>query len=110
MAGELANPQRGALPAPSAARTAAVTDRRLAIDGRQPPPPIGAIGPVCRLCASQVAGDSVRPGPELGAVHRACFIAWDREQEALELEFGGIAYAPDPDPDLEASESLPRAA
>ncbi len=109
MAAELTNPQRGTTPAPSAARPTGA-DRQRATGERQPPPPLGATGPVCRLCASQVTGDSVRPGPEFGAVHRACFIAWDREQEALELEFGGIAYAPDPDPDLEVVESLPRAA
>jgi len=44
--------------------------------------------PVCRLCGRLARGGAVRPGPSFGSVHRTCFIAWDREEEALELEFG----------------------
>ena len=52
--------------------------------------------PLCRLCARPARGNAVTPGPTLGKVHRACFIVWDREQEALELEFGRGFHLPDP--------------
>lgn len=38
----------------------------------------------CSLCGRPAAGPTVDPGPDLGRVHRSCFIAWDREAEAFE--------------------------
>jgi hypothetical protein len=68
-----------------------------------------AVAPVCPRCKSPVTGDAVRPGPGLGTFCRPCFDAWDRESEALELEFGG-AVVPDPEIELEADPAAGRAA
>jgi len=43
---------------------------------------------VCRFCMRPAHRDTITAGPSLGKVHRACFTDWDRQQEALELEFG----------------------
>jgi hypothetical protein len=45
----------------------------------------------CALCGGSLAGDVVRPGPEFGDCHRACFDRYDREDEramfqAMKLE------------------------
>ncbi len=69
---------------------------------RGQPHPCGARGvptaPMsrCRFCALPAIHDAITPGPQFGEVHRACFIAWDDEQEAMELEFGRAAFMPDP--------------
>ena len=73
------------------------------------------MSPFCRFCARSAHGDTVTPGPSLGKVHRACFVAWDRGQEALELEFGRGFSFPDPvasrtDLELEANKSSANAA
>ena len=52
---------------------------------------------VCRFGSSADGGDVVDPGPAFGQVHRTCFTAWDREQEAHELEFARAASIPLPD-------------
>ena len=72
-----------------------------------------ALAPLCRFCGRPPDEDPISPGPAFGMVHRACFAAWDRQQEALELMSG--AFFPDPiafqtDLELEADEPLARAA
>ena len=44
-------------------------------------PPLDA----CRLCSCMTAGEVIDAGGDLGCVHRACFIEWDRREEALEM-------------------------
>ena len=50
----------------------------------------------CCLCNEENAGAVVDAGGDLGRVHRACFVAWDREQEALEM--GAVVALSLPDP------------
>lgn len=70
---------------------------------------------LCRFCSSPASGNTVIPGPAFGHVHESCFAAWDREQEALELEFARAASFPLPDSlelelDRDFAETPPRAA
>jgi hypothetical protein len=39
----------------------------------------------CRFCACENTGDVVDAGGNVGRVQRACFIEWDRQEEALEM-------------------------
>lgn len=51
----------------------------------------------CSLCGRPAAGPTVDPGPDLGRVHRSCFIAWDRRAEAEErMEVDRLAVLPFP--------------
>jgi hypothetical protein len=50
----------------------------------------------CRFCARENAGDVVDAGGDIGRVHRACFIEWDRRQEALEMAAMVALSLPDP--------------
>jgi hypothetical protein len=50
----------------------------------------------CRLCARENAGDVVDAGGDIGRIHRACFIEWDRGQEALEMAAMVALSLPDP--------------
>ena len=50
----------------------------------------------CRFCAGQNSGDVVDAGGDVGRVHRACFIEWDRRQEALEMAAMVPLSLPDP--------------
>jgi hypothetical protein len=50
----------------------------------------------CRFCARENAGDVVDAGGDIGRVHRACFIEWDRRQEALEMAAMVTLSLPDP--------------
>jgi hypothetical protein len=50
----------------------------------------------CRFCSRENVGDIVDAGGDIGRVHRACFIAWDREQEALEMSMAAALSLPDP--------------
>ncbi|WP_242352717.1 MULTISPECIES: hypothetical protein [unclassified Anaeromyxobacter] len=50
----------------------------------------------CRFCARENAGDVVDAGGDSGRVHRACFIEWDRRQEALEMAAMVALSLPDP--------------
>jgi hypothetical protein len=50
----------------------------------------------CRFCARENTGDVVDVGGDIGRVHRACFIEWDREQEALEMAAMVPLTLPDP--------------
>ena len=42
----------------------------------------------CRFCAGPPRGEMVDAGGDVGRAHLACFVEWDRRQEALEAEFG----------------------
>ncbi len=53
-------------------------------------------GQRCRFCAGQNSGDVVDAGGNVGRVHRACFIEWDRRQEALEMAAMVALSLPDP--------------
>ena len=50
----------------------------------------------CRFCAGENTGDVVDAGGDVGRVHRACFIEWDRRQEALEMAAMVALSLPDP--------------
>jgi hypothetical protein len=50
----------------------------------------------CRFCARENTGDVVDAGGDIGRVHRACFIEWDRRQEALEMAAMVTLSLPDP--------------
>lgn len=50
----------------------------------------------CCFCARENAGDVVDAGGDIGRVHRACFIEWDRGQEALEMAAMVTLSLPDP--------------
>ena len=50
----------------------------------------------CRFCADENVGDVVDAGGDVGRVHRACFIEWDRRQEALEMAAMVALSLPDP--------------
>ena len=50
----------------------------------------------CRFCARENTGDVVDAGGDIGRVHRACFIEWDRRQEALEMAALVTLSLPDP--------------
>ena len=41
-------------------------------------------GGTCRVCTRPSADDLVDAGGDIGVVHHACFVLWDRRQEALE--------------------------
>lgn len=45
-----------------------------------PPAPSGP----CRFCG-ELAPDGICPGPEWERVHRECFEAWDRADEAMDM-------------------------
>jgi len=53
----------------------------------------------CRFCTRENDGDVVDVGGDIGRVHRACFIDWDREQEALEMALMEPLSMPDPGED-----------
>lgn len=38
----------------------------------------------CSICREPAVEDLVDAGGDVGVVHRACFVRWDTEQEALE--------------------------
>ena len=42
----------------------------------------------CRFCAGPPGAEMVDAGGDVGRAHFACFLEWDRRQEALEAEFG----------------------
>ena len=50
----------------------------------------------CRFCAGENTGDVVDAGGDVGRIHRACFIEWDRRQEALEMAAMVALSLPDP--------------
>ena len=52
----------------------------------------------CHFCRQTLenSDDLVTPGPDFGPAHRPCFIAWDHEQEAREVEFARRHLVPDP--------------
>jgi len=50
----------------------------------------------CRFCGCANTGDVVDAGGDVGRVHRACFIEWDRGQEALEMAAMVALSLPDP--------------
>jgi hypothetical protein len=50
----------------------------------------------CRFCSRENVGDVVDAGGDIGRVHRACFVAWDRKQEALEMSMAAALSLPDP--------------
>lgn len=50
----------------------------------------------CRFCARENAGEVVDAGGDVGRVHRACFVEWDRRQEALEMAMMVALSLPDP--------------
>ena len=50
----------------------------------------------CRFCARENTGDVVDAGGDIGRVHRACFVEWDRRQEALEMAAMVTLSLPDP--------------
>ncbi len=50
----------------------------------------------CRFCDRENAGDVVDAGGDIGRVHRACFIEWDRREEALEMAAMVVLSLPDP--------------
>ncbi len=50
----------------------------------------------CRFCARANTGDVVDAGGDVGRVHRACFVEWDRRQEALEMAAMVALSLPDP--------------
>jgi hypothetical protein len=69
----------------------------------------------CRFCARQNSGDVVDAGGDVGRVHRACFIEWDRRQEALEMAAMVALSLPDPgefwsEREIAGDDSLTRAA
>jgi hypothetical protein len=68
----------------------------------------------CRFCARENVGDVVDAGGTVGRVHRACFIEWDRKEEALEMSMTVALSLPDPREDsIErelASVTVPQAA
>jgi hypothetical protein len=50
----------------------------------------------CQFCGDENTGDVVDAGGDIGRVHRACFIEWDRNEEALELAALVALSLPDP--------------
>lgn len=50
----------------------------------------------CRLCMRPNRGDVIDVGGDLGRVHRSCFDAWDRRQEAIEAAEMVAQRLPDP--------------
>jgi hypothetical protein len=50
----------------------------------------------CRFCGDENAGDVVDAGGDIGRVHHACFIEWDRKEEALEMAALVVLSLPDP--------------
>ena len=67
----------------------------------------------CRFCARSAVGDVIDAGGDVGKVHRACFVEWDRRQEALEAAATITSFLPDPGEmrtELEMEEPLARAA
>jgi hypothetical protein len=50
----------------------------------------------CRFCDRENIGDVVDAGGDVGRVHRACFIEWDRAEEALEAAAMVTLSLPDP--------------
>ncbi len=63
----------------------------------------------CRLCDDELAGDVVNARGDIGRVHRACFIRWDREQEALEMSVTMSLALPDPLEDWAQEGEVPAA-
>ncbi len=55
-----------------------------------------AVAQRCRFCDRENAGDVVDAGGDIGRVHRACFIEWDRREEALEMAAMVVLSLPDP--------------
>lgn len=69
----------------------------------------------CRFCGCKNVGDVVDAGGDVGRVHRACFVEWDRRQEALEAAAMVALSMPDPgeertERELDAEEGDSRAA
>jgi hypothetical protein len=69
----------------------------------------------CRFCGCKNVGDVVDAGGNVGRVHRACFIEWDRRQEALEAAAMVALSMPDPgeersERELDAEDADSRAA
>lgn len=98
-------------PATVARRERSTHPLRTADEGTATP----ALAPICRFCGHPPDEDPISPGPDLGTVHRACFIRWDRQQEALELESIGGTLFPDPiafrtDLELKIDDAVARAA
>jgi hypothetical protein len=71
--------------------------------------PRARAAPHCRLCNDALAGDAVNAGGDIGRVHRACFIRWDGEQEALEMSLTMSLALPDPLEDWEQGGEVPAA-
>jgi hypothetical protein len=81
----------------------------------EPAPRQGSRAQRCRFCARENLGDVVDAGGDIGRVHRACFIEWDRRQEALEAAAMVALSLPDPGEErseraLDAEEADSRAA
>ena len=67
----------------------------------------------CRFCSRGAVGDVIDAGGDVGKVHRACFVEWDRRQEALEAAATITSFLPDPGEirtELEMEEPVARAA
>jgi hypothetical protein len=67
----------------------------------------------CRFCRRSAVGDVIDVGADVGRVHRACFVEWDRRQEALEASVVLALFLPDAGEsrtELEMEESVARAA
>ena len=67
----------------------------------------------CRFCTQGAAGDVIDAGGDVGRVHRACFVEWDRRQEALEAAAKIAFFLPDPGEirsELEMEEPVSQAA
>ena len=67
----------------------------------------------CRFCSRGAVGDVVDAGGDVGKVHRACFVEWDRRQEALEAAATITSFLPDPGEirtELEMEEPVARTA
>ena len=67
----------------------------------------------CRFCTRGAVGDVVDAGGDVGKVHWACFVEWDRRQEALEAAATITSFHPDPGEirtELEMEEPVARAA
>jgi hypothetical protein len=50
----------------------------------------------CHFCDAENTGDVVDAGGDIGRAHRACFVEWDRRQEALEMAAMVALSLPDP--------------
>ncbi len=91
---------------------------QVVIDAEQDVPPArrGRAGAQrCRFCGCENTGDVVDAGGDIGRVHRACFIEWDRRQEALEMAAMVALSLPDPgeywtEREIDGDDPLTRAA